>query len=131
MKSFTSFLAAAAAIGGVSAPLAAQSAYPYGYQQQVPQPYPGQPGYGYQQGYAQNPVGQIIDGLLGNRYNVSDRQAVSQCASAAMTQSAVLMTSRLCSITTTVLPWSARRWSTSSSLRTSSKWRPVVGSSRM
>jgi hypothetical protein len=88
MKSFTRFLAAAAAIGGVSAPLAAQSAYPYGYQQQVPQPYPGQPGYGYQQGYAQNPVGQIIDGLLGNRYNVSDRQAVSQCASAAMTQAA-------------------------------------------
>ena len=47
------------------------------------------------------------------------------------TQSAVLMTSRLCSITTTVLPWSARRWRTSRSLRTSSKWRPVVGSSRM
>jgi len=110
MKSFTRFLAAAAAIGGVSAPLAAQSAYPYNYQQQVPQPYPGQPGYGYQQaqpaygygqqgystqaygygqqGYAQNPVSQIIDGLLGNHYNVTDRQAVSQCASAAMTQAA-------------------------------------------
>jgi hypothetical protein len=92
MKSFTRFLAAAAAIGGVSAPLAAQSAYPYSYQQ-APQPYPGQPGYGYQQGYApqgyaQNPVGQIIDSLLGNRYNVTDRQAVSQCASAAMTQAA-------------------------------------------
>ena len=97
MKSFTRFLAAAAAIGGVSAPLAAQSAYPYSYQP-APQPYPGQPGYGYQQaqpaygygqqGYAQNPVGQIIDSLLGNRYNVTDRQAVSQCASAAMTQAA-------------------------------------------
>ena len=33
-----------------------------------------------------NPVSAIIDGLLGNRYNVTDRQAVSQCASAAMTQ---------------------------------------------
>src|ERR1051325_6571790 len=94
MHSFTKYLAAAAAIGGLSAPLAAQNSYPYGYQQ-VPQPYPGQPGYGYQQpysgygynqGYAQNPVGQIIDSLLGNRYTVTDRQAVSQCASAAMTQ---------------------------------------------
>ena len=36
----------------------------------------------------QNPIGQIIDQLLGNRYNVTDRQAVSQCASAAMRQSA-------------------------------------------
>lgn len=97
------FLAAAAAVGGLAAPLAAQSPYPYGYQQPVQQPYPGQPGYGYgyqqgysaypqqnygygQQGYAQNPVEQIIGQLLGNRYNVSDRQAVSQCASAAMTQ---------------------------------------------
>src|SRR3569833_2507788 len=48
-----------------------------------------------------------------------------------MIQSAVLMTSRLCSITTTVLPWSASSCSTSSSLRVSSKCRPVVGSSRM
>ena len=110
MHSFNKFAAAAAAIGGVSAPLAAQTSYPYGYQQPMPQPYPGQPGYGYQQaypgypqqgyaygqqgdaygqqGYAQNPVGQIIDQLLGNRYNVTDRQAVSQCASAAMAQAA-------------------------------------------
>lgn len=103
MHSFITFAAAAAAIGGVSAPLAAQTAYPYGYQQPMPQPYPGQPGYGYQQaypgypqqgyaygqqGYTQNPVNQIIDQLLGNRYNVTDRQAVSQCASAAMTQAA-------------------------------------------
>ena len=42
--------------------------------------------YGYNQGYAQDPVSQIINSLLGNRYNVTDRQAVSQCASAAMTQ---------------------------------------------
>jgi hypothetical protein len=103
MHSFITYAAAAAAIGGLSAPLAAQNPYPYGVQQPVPQPYPGQPGYGYQQaypgypqqgyaygqqGYAQNPVNQIIDQLLGNRYNVTDRQAVSQCASAAMTQAA-------------------------------------------
>jgi hypothetical protein len=90
------YLAAAAAIGALAVPAAAQTPYPYGYQQQyqqVPQPYPGQPGYnqgysGYNQGYAQDPVSQIINSLLGNRYNVTDRQAVSQCASAAMTQAA-------------------------------------------
>jgi hypothetical protein len=89
MKNFTKCLAAGAAIGGLSAPVAAQNGY--GYQQPYPQQsYPayGQQGYGYSQGYAQNPVGQIIDQLLGNRYNVTDRQAVSQCASAAMTQAA-------------------------------------------
>jgi hypothetical protein len=105
----THYLAAAAAIGALAAPAAAQSAYPYQsypVQQQAPQAYPGQPGYGYsqqvfpgstqpgvdygygQQGYAQNRVGQIIDTLLGSRYSVTDRQAVSQCASAAMTQAA-------------------------------------------
>ena len=93
----THYLAAAAAIGALAVPAAAQTAYPYGYQQlyqQVPQPYAGQPGYGYaqqgypgyNQGYAQDPVSQIINSLLGNRYNVNDRQAVSQCASAAMSQ---------------------------------------------
>jgi hypothetical protein len=91
------YFAAAAAIGALAVPAAAQTAYPYGYQQQyqqVPQPYPGQPGYGYaqqgyagyNQGYAQDPVSQVINSLLGNRYNVTDRQAVAQCASAAMTQ---------------------------------------------
>lgn len=103
----THYLAAAAAIGALSAPAAAQSSYPYqSYPVQAPQPYPGQPGYGYsqqafpgytqpgvaygygQQGYAQNPIQQVIDGLLGNRYNVTDRQAVSRCASAALTQAA-------------------------------------------
>jgi hypothetical protein len=80
------FLAAAAAVGGVAAPLAAQSPYPYPYQQ-TPQPYPGQPGYGYQQGYSDNSIGAIINQLLGgnaNRYNVNDRTAISQCANAAM-----------------------------------------------
>ena len=103
----THYLAAAAAIFALAAPAAAQSSYPYqSYPVQAPQSYPGQPGYGYsqqafpgysqsgvaygygQQGYGQNPVGQIIDSLLGNRYSVTDRQAVSQCASAAMTQAA-------------------------------------------
>jgi hypothetical protein len=97
MTTRTHYLAAVAAIGSLAVPAAAQTAYPYGYQQQyqqVPQPYPGQPGYGYaqqgypgyNQGYAQDPVSQIINSLLGNRYNVTERQAVSQCASAAMTQ---------------------------------------------
>jgi hypothetical protein len=93
------FLAAGAATIGIAAPAAAQYQYPYpqpgyaqpGYAQPVPQPYPGQPGYGYQQpGYAQpygrQPIGQIINQLLGNRYNVTDRTAVTQCASAAMAQ---------------------------------------------
>ena len=82
------YLAAAAAIGGLAAPAAAQY-YP---QQYPPQAYPQQtypqqyPGYGYNQGYGQNPVTAIIDQLLGNRYNVTDRQAVSQCATAALAQ---------------------------------------------
>ena len=91
------FLAAAAAVGSFAVPAAAQyypqpaypqQAYPQqGYPQQA---YPGYPqqSYGYSQGYNQNPIGQIIDSLLGNRYNVNDRTAVSQCASAAMRQSA-------------------------------------------
>ena len=76
--------------GCARAPAAAQYGYQQPYQQPYAQPaYPGyaQPGYAYgQQGYAQNPVGAIIDQLLGNRYNVTDRQAVSRCASAVMTQ---------------------------------------------
>jgi hypothetical protein len=81
------FLAAAAAVGGLAAPAIAQYPYP----QQVPQPYPGQPGYGYQQGYGYNQgygnqggIGAIINQLLGNRYSVTDRTAVTQCANAAM-----------------------------------------------
>src|SRR5262249_40705640 len=46
-------------------------------------------------------------------------------------QSACLITSRLCSITSTVLPASTSRWSTSRSFSMSAKCRPVVGSSRM
>ena len=48
-----------------------------------------------------------------------------------ITQSAVLMTSRLCSMTSRVLPEARSLKSTSSSLDTSWKCRPVVGSSRM
>src|SRR5271166_6973579 len=47
-----------------------------------------------------------------------------------MIQSAVLMTSRLCSMTSAVLPVSTKVCSTSRSLRTSSKCSPVVGSWR-
>jgi hypothetical protein len=84
------YLAAAAAVGGLAAPAIAQYPYPQAYPQQYPQAYP-QTGYAYpgQQGYGQqNTVGAIIGQLLGNRYNVSDRTAVQQCATAAMTQAA-------------------------------------------
>ena len=71
-----SILAAAALAGAASAPAAAQ--YPYG---QYPYgQYP--PGYYGNQGT----IGAIIDSLLGNRYSVTDRQAVRQCAQAAVNQ---------------------------------------------
>jgi len=89
-------LTAAAAVGAVAVPASAQQAYPYPYAQpqQVPQPYPGQPGYGYAQpGYAQpygstNPIEQIVSQLLGGNtnYNTNDRTAVSRCATAAIAQ---------------------------------------------
>jgi hypothetical protein len=95
MTMFKSALTAAAVMG-LAAPAAAQYPAP------VPQPAPGQPGYGYyppqqgypQQGYGQpgygynqqGSLGQVIGQLLGNRYNVTDRTAVQQCASAAMVQ---------------------------------------------
>ena len=65
-----------------------QQAYPqqeYPQQAYPQQAYPQQ-GYGYDQQYGsnQNVVGAIIDSLIGNRYNVSDRQAIHRCASAAM-----------------------------------------------
>lgn len=101
MKTAYLLAAAAAATVACAVPAMAQSTYPYTYPptnapygQPVPQPYPGQPGYGYSQpgygtpgygtpGYGSNdPVSQIVNQLLGNRYNVSDRTAVSQCARA-------------------------------------------------
>ena len=48
-----------------------------------------------------------------------------------ITWSAVLITSRLCSMTTTVSCPHPPAWSTSMSLCTSAVWRPVVGSSRI
>lgn len=79
------FLGAAAAIGALAVPAAAQTSYPQQYPQQYPQTYP--PGYGYpNQNYGTNVIQQIIDQLLGNRYNVTDRNAVSRCASAALAQ---------------------------------------------
>jgi hypothetical protein len=94
MTNIAKFLVASATIGTLAAPAAAQyypqPTYPQQYPQQYPPGYPQQayPGYGqgYAQGYSQNPVQQIIDSLLGNRYSVTDRQAVSRCASAALTQ---------------------------------------------
>ena len=97
MTSRALFLAASAATVAVAAPAVAQYQQPYPYAQPYQQTYPQQyaqpyaqpyQGYGqtYGQTYGQNPVAAIIDQLLGNRYNVTDRQAVSQCASAAMAQ---------------------------------------------
>ena len=95
MTHFAKLFTAAALVGTAAAPAAAQyypqPQYPQ-YPQQTypgyPQTYPQQtyPGYGYQQGYTGNPVTDIIDQLLGNRYNVTDRQAVRQCARAASAQ---------------------------------------------
>jgi hypothetical protein len=96
MKTY-SLLAAVAAIAGASAPAAAQNAYPYAQPQPQPQAYPqAANGYG-QQGYSQypatqypttqSPIAQVINSLLGNRnQSTDDRTAVSQCASAALTQ---------------------------------------------
>jgi hypothetical protein len=104
MARFAKIIAAAGLAATAAAPAAAQ------YQQQYPQPYPQQgypqqtypqqtypqqgypqqgypqQGYGYDQQYGsnQNVVGAIIDSLIGNRYNVSDRQAIHRCAEAAM-----------------------------------------------
>jgi len=83
MTIFGKTLVAAAAIGGLAAPALAQ--YPNPYPQPYPQPYGQQYPQGYQQG-GQNPIQQIVDQLLGNRYNVTDRTAVQQCATAAIAQ---------------------------------------------
>ena len=85
-------LAAAALAAAIAAPAAAQYQYPY--PQPYPQPYPptGYPGQPYPgQTYPGQPYGGgVIEGvigqLLGNRYNVTDRRAVSQCANASLSQ---------------------------------------------
>jgi hypothetical protein len=97
------FLTAAALAGTLAAPVAAQYQYPQpgypqapypsqgypqqGYPQQTypQQAYPQGPGYP-SQSYGQDPFGAIIDQLLGNRYNTTDRTAIHQCARAAVGQ---------------------------------------------
>jgi hypothetical protein len=79
MPPLAKMIAAAALAGSAAAPTAAQY-------QPAPQPYP-QPGYGYPgqpYGSDQNVVGAIVDSLIGNRYDVSFRQAIRQCAWAAV-----------------------------------------------
>ena len=79
----------------------------------------------------------VRDGRRGGRPPPACRVAMTRPALVAALgaevddQSAVLMTSRLCSMITTVLPWSTSWFSTSSRRRMSAKCRPVVGSSRM
>ena len=88
MKIVHLFAGAAAATAALvaAAPASAQTPYPYAYPQTgYAQPGYAPPGYGYP-GQQQNVVGQIVNQLLGNRYNVTDRTAVTQCASAAMVQ---------------------------------------------
>jgi len=79
-------LALVMTVGGLAAPAAAQYYPPQPYPQPYPQTYP--PGYPQQQQYYGNQGGiaGIIDQLLGNRYNVNDRSAVSRCATAAVQQ---------------------------------------------
>ncbi len=85
MTMLAKLTAAALLAGGIAAPAAAQyQPYPQPYPQTYPPGYyPPQQQYGYQGGGG---IGQIIDQLLGNRYNVTDRSAVSRCASAAVVQ---------------------------------------------
>jgi hypothetical protein len=87
MTRFGKSLALIIAAGAIAAPAAAQYYPPQPYPQQYPQTYP--PGAYPQQQYGygnQGGIGGIIDQLLGNRYNVNDRSAVSRCASAAVQQ---------------------------------------------
>jgi hypothetical protein len=92
MTKLTALLTAAALAGGFATPLAGQYYPPPTYPPST-YPYPGQtyPGYPYsnQYGYQSGPnsvIGQVIDNLLGNRYSVSDRGAVSRCADAAVNE---------------------------------------------
>jgi hypothetical protein len=109
MTRLESLVAAAALAGSATAPAAAQYGQyqqpypqqpyqqPYEQQQQpyqqYPQSYPQQP---YQQqvpsypysgqnyGNEQSEIGAIVDSMIGNRYAVSDRQAIHSCAWAAV-----------------------------------------------
>ena len=80
MTGLNKMTAGAVAFGVVATPAAAQ------YYPQPTYPQQAYPGGGYQPGYGQNPVTDIIDQLLGNRYNVTDRQAVRRCTNAVQAQ---------------------------------------------
>jgi len=88
MTKIAKLLACGALTAALAAPLAAQVPYPY----PQPYPYPGQGYPGQTYPYPGQPygggsvVGSIIDQLLGNRYNVTDRGAVSRCADASLAQ---------------------------------------------
>jgi hypothetical protein len=103
MARFVKSIVAAALACAAAVPVAAQyeQQYPQQSYPQYPQTYPqqtypqqGYPQQGYpQQGYGypdqqygtnQNAIGAIIDSLIGNRYSVTDRQAIHQCAYAAV-----------------------------------------------
>ena len=99
------FLVAVATVATAAVPAAAQyypnsPQQPYPPQQNYPQQYPDQgypqqyPQQGYPQqsypnqqyGTTESAVGAIVDGLIGNRYAVTDRQAIRRCAWAAVQQ---------------------------------------------
>ena len=83
MAKLAKILATAVTMGAFAAPATAQYQYPY--PQPYPPttyPYPGQP----YPGTGEHIVGNIIDQLLGNRYNVTDRGAVRRCADASLAQ---------------------------------------------
>ena len=85
MTRVTILLAAGAATLAVAVPAAAQTPYqsPYAQPTYPPGYYPQQ-AYGYDQG--QGSISQIINQLLGNRYQTNDRDAVARCATAAVAQ---------------------------------------------
>jgi hypothetical protein len=88
MTRLTILLAASAASLAVAVPAVAQTPYPYA-QPTYPQGYYPQQGYPQGQYYpqqGQTGISQIINQLLGNRYQPNDRLAVERCATAAIAQ---------------------------------------------
>ena len=88
-------MAAGAAGLAFAASAAAQTPYqsPYAYPQQG-YPQPGYPQGQYYPPQAQGGVSQVINQLLGNRYQANDRYAVERCATAAMAQASTRYGSR-------------------------------------
>lgn len=81
MTRLFTYLAAGAAALAVAVPAAAQSPYQYPYPQQG---YPQ--GQYYPQQQQGNVISQMINQLLGNRYQANDRLAVERCATAAVAE---------------------------------------------